>query len=312
MLFITQNWLLIALIAPCLWAIVAIIDTHFVHGVYEDEYDGAVISGVFQSLPWFLVPLGIIGFAFPGTEVAVVALLAGGLILLSFFCYFKALFVSNDSALMQTFWNVSILVIPFFAWLFIGEVLTRTHYVGIVVAFIGIILFNFGRKVKKIGFFTIALPMFGAVVFLSLSMVVARMAYELTPDFWSVFLLFSLGATIAAFAILAIGKKNPLQRAKKIANLSRKHFLFFTTAEGLSIVATLTSQKAISIAPAVSFVAVIESLVPVFVMIISLIIVLVFRNTKKIDVILYRNQFSDAGLKILALTFIVVSIYLIS
>lgn len=312
MLFITQNWLLVALIAPCLWAIVAIIDTHFVHGVYEDEYDGTVISGVFQSLPWLLVPLGVIEFTFPGIEIAAVALAAGGFFLLSFFRYFKALFVSNDTALMQTFWNVSVLIVPFFAWLLIGEVLTSTHYIGIGGAFLGIMLFNFDGKVKGIGFFKIAFPMFWAVVFLSFSMVVARMAYDLTSDFWSVFLLFSLGATIAAFIILTIGKKNPFQRAKKIAILSRKYFFFFVIAESLSIVATLTSQKAISLAPAVSFVAVIESLVPVFVMLISLVIVLIFRNTKKIDVVPYRNQFSDAGIKILALVFIAVGIYLIS
>ncbi|OGI13934.1 MAG: hypothetical protein A2878_01245 [Candidatus Moranbacteria bacterium RIFCSPHIGHO2_01_FULL_54_31] len=312
MLFITQNWLLVALIAPCLWAIVAIIDTHFVHGVYEDEYDGAVISGVFQLLPWLLVPLGVIEFAFPGAEIAVLALSAGGFFLFSFFYYFKALFVSNDTALMLTFWNVSVLVVPFFAWLLIGEVLTSAHYAGIGIAFLGIILLNFDGKVKGVGFMKIALPMFGAVVFLSFSMVVARMVYELTSDFWSVFLLFSLGAAIAAFVILTIGKKSPVQRARKIAKLSRKHFLFFTTAEGLSIVATLTSQKAISIAPSVSFVAVVESLVPVFVMLISFAIVFIFRNMKRIDVSSYRNQVSGVGVKVLALAFITVGIYMIS
>lgn len=312
MLFITQNWFLIALIAPFLWAIVAIIDTHFVHGVYEDEYDGTVISGVFQLLPWLLVPLGVIEFTFPGIEVAVLALAAGGFFLLSFFHYFKALFVSNDTALMQTFWNVSVLIVPFFSWLLIGEVLTNTNYIGIGMAFLGIMFFNFDGKVKGIGFLKIVFPMFGAVVFLSFSMVVARMAYELTTDFWSVFLLFSLGATITAFIILVIGKRSPFQRVKKIAVLSRKYFFFFAIAEVLSVVATLTSQKAISIAPSVSFVAVVESLVPVFVMFISIIIVLIFRNMKRVDVASYRNQFSDAGIKILALVFIAVGVYMIS
>lgn len=307
-----QNWLLIALVAPCFWALAAIIDTYFVHGVYEDEYDGTVISGAFQSLPWLLVPLGVLGFTFPGSEIAGIAILAGGLLLLSFFFYFKALFVSNDAALMQILWSVSVLAVPFFAWLLIGEVLTGVHYLGIGVAFVGIMFFNFDGKIKKIGLPKIALPMFGAVVFLSFSMVLARMAYDLTSDFWSVFLLFSLGATIAAFTILIIGKKNPFQRAKKIVRLSRKYLLFFISAEGLSIVATLTSQKAISIAPAVSFVAVIESLVPVFVMLISLIIVFAFRNVERIDVSSYRNQYSDSGIKVLALVFIAVGIYMIS
>ena len=308
-----QNWFLIALIAPCLWAMVAIIDTYFVHGVYEDEYDGAVISGVFQSLPWLLVPLGVIGFAFPPVEVAALALFSGGLFILAFFCYFKALFVSNDSALMQILWNVSVPVVPFFAWLVIGEVLTPVHYAGIGIAFLGTLLFNFDDTVKRIGFRRIALPMLGAVVFLSLSMVVAKKAYQLPDvDFWSIFLLFSIGATITSLVVLAIGQRGAFERAKKITTLSGKYFFFFLTAEGLSLIATMTSQKAISLAPAVSFVAVIESLVPVFVMLISLVIVFVFRNTEKVDVNPYRNQVSGMGIKILALVFIAVGIYAVA
>ncbi|MFZ1655175.1 MAG: hypothetical protein WAT84_05095 [Candidatus Moraniibacteriota bacterium] len=312
MIFATQNWFLLALVAPCLWALVAIIDTYTVHSVYEDEYDGAVISGVFQSLPWILVPLGIVQFTFPGIEIAVVALLAGGFFLLSFFCYFKALFVSNDSTLMEIIWNLNILVVPFFAWLLIGEVLVSAHYTGIAVAFLGIILFNFDRQTKEIGYYKILLPMLGAVVSMSLGMVISKQAYELSSDFWSVFLLFSIGATIATFLILAIGRRNPFLKAKKIASLSRKYFLLFIIAEGFSVIATLTSQRAISIAPAVSVVAVIESLAPVFVMIFSLILVTVFRNSGRIDLRSYHNQFSNAGIKMLALSLISVGIYLIS
>ena len=81
-----ETWFLVALIAPFLWAIVAIIDTYFVDGVYEDEYDGTIISGGFQSLPWLLVLFGVVDFTFPGFELASLALLAGGFFFFSFFC----------------------------------------------------------------------------------------------------------------------------------------------------------------------------------------------------------------------------------
>ncbi|NCQ06371.1 MAG: EamA family transporter [Candidatus Moranbacteria bacterium] len=306
-----QNWLLWSLIAPFLWAVVTVIDTHFVHDVYEDEYDGTVVSGVFQSLPWLLVPFGIVSFTFPEIEVAGLAFLAGGMFICSFFCYFKALFVSNDGALMQILWGVSVLVVPFFAWVFIGEVLQNIHYIGITIAFVGICLFNFDGKIKQVGFSRILLPMIGAIVFLSLSMVITKKVQQPDADFWSIFLVFSLGSTIFSLVILAIGKKNPFKRAQKIATLSGKYFPIFAIAESLSIVATMTSQKAISLAPAVSFVAVIENLIPVFVMIISLSIVFVFRNTK-IDVSPYRSQVSGAGIKILALGFIAIGIYTVA
>ncbi len=305
-----ETWFLVALIAPFLWAIVAIIDTYFVDGVYEDEYDGTIISGVFQSLPWLLVLFGVVDFTFPGFEIASLALLAGGFFLFSFFCYFKALFVSNDTALMQIFWNISVLTVPFFAWLLISEVLTPVHYIGIVVAFFGITLFNFDKKVKRVGLARIVLPMMGAIVFLSLSMVITKEAYTLSfPDFWSIFLLFSMGATVTSLAILAMGTEEPFRKTHDILVLCKKYFFLFVLGETLSIVATVASQKAISLAPSVSFVTVIESLVPVFVMFISLLIVLFFRHAKWIDIRPYRDQVSDMGIKILALMFIIIGIY---
>jgi uncharacterized membrane protein len=307
-------WFLMALIAPILWALVSIIDNYSVHGIYEDEYDGMVVSGVFQSLPWLLVPLGVIGFTFPAIEVATLALFSGGLFILAFFCYFRALFVSNDSALMQILWNLSVPVVPFFAWLVIGEVLTAMHYAGIGIAFFGTLLFNFDGTVKRIGFRRIMLPMLGAVGFLSLSMVVAKKAYQLPDaDFWSIFLLFSLGATVTSLVALALGKKNPFEKAKKIATLSGKYFFFFLVAEGLSLGGTITSQKAISLAPAVSFVAVIESLVPVFVMMFSLFLIQMMKVSGHAAVgDVYKGQLSGAGIKILALAFVVIGIYIVA
>lgn len=307
-----QNWFLWALIAPFFWALVSIIDTYFVHDVYEDEYDGTMVSGLFQLLPWLLVPFGVVEFAFPEARVAGLAFLAGGMLISSFFFYFRALFVSNDSATMQILWNVSVLVVPFFAWLFIGEVLTSMHYVGIAVAFIGILLFNLDGKMKRIGFSRVMLPMVGAIVLLSLSMVVVREVQQPEADFWSIFLVFSSGATVTSLAILAIGRKSPSERIKRIAALSGKYFIFFTLAELLSGMATITSQKAISLAPAVSFVAVIESLVAVFVMIISLFIAFAFRNTKLIDVAPFWNQVSGWKVKVFALAFIAIGIYIVS
>jgi len=307
-----QNWLLMSLIAPFLWAVVTVIDTHFVDGVYEDEYDGTVVSGVFQSLSWLLVPLGIVQFTFPEIEVAGLAFLAGGAFILSFYYYFKARFVSNDGALMQILWSVSVLVVPFFAWMFIGEVLQSIHYIGIAIAFAGIFLFNFDGKIKQVGFSRILLPMTGAVVFLSLSMVLTKKVQQPGADFWSIFLVFSAGSTIFSLVILAIGKKNSFKQAQRIAKLSGKYFPVFSIAEGLSIVATITSQMAISLAPAVSFVAVIESLVPVFVMIISLVIVFIFRNTKRFDISPYYDQISGVGMKVLALAFIAIGIYIVA
>lgn len=307
------SWFAIAFLAPFLWALVSVLDTYFVHDVYEDEYDITLVSGVFQSLPWLLVPLGIIHVAVPAEPALVYAIAAGGLFLFSFLWYFRALFMANDSTLMQILWSVSVLIVPFFSWIYIGEVLAWEHYTGILIAFLGISLFLYDGKVRFIGYGRIFIPMGFSVLALSLSMTIGKMAYlEPETDFWSIFLFFSLGATTASLLLFLVSqsKRSILSRAKKIFLLSKNYLVLFLLAESLSVIASLTSLKAISLAPSVSLVAVIESLVPVFVMVISLLVIAVFRwQGKERMVAVYQEQMAGMKIKIMAICLVAVGIY---
>lgn len=312
-----MSWFLLAFVAPLLWAMVALMDTYFVHGVYESPIDGAVISGLFQSLPWLLVPLGLIEFRFPGTAPAVHAFAAGALFLLSFLAYFKALFVANDGALMQLLWNLAVPVVPLLAWLLIGERLESGHYLGIALAFAGLAAFGFDPRAQTRLGARIALTMLAAIVTLALSMVASKQAYRLAASddaFWSLFLLFCAGASAAALALLTMrGRLHASAQARRILHLGRRYFVLFLLAETLSLVGTLASQGAISLAPAVSFVAVIESLVPVFVMAASLLLAAWFRRAGRATLATaYGAQFANPGRKTLALAMIASGIYVIA
>jgi hypothetical protein len=317
-----MNWFLLAFVAPVLWAAVTLLDTYFVHGIYTDAMDGAVISGLFQSLPWLLVPLGLIDFVYPGNASAVNAIAAGALFLLSFLAYFKALFIANDGALMQLLWNLSVLVVPFLAWLLIGERLEVTHYAGIVLAFAGLAGFGFDARVQTRKARHIGLIMLTAVVALASSMVASKQAYQLAAsmrteggdDFWSTFLLFCAGASAAAILLLMMrGPAHAGIQARRVVRLSQRYFLVFLLAETLSLLGTLASQRAISLAPSVSFIVVIESLVPVFVMGASLLLAIWFRGAGRAELAAaYRAQFSNPGGKTLALVMIAGGIYVIS
>lgn len=310
---IWNNWLLIAFIAPFLWALVNIIDVYFVESVYEDEYDGAMISGMFQIVPWFLVPLGVIPFTFPGMEAGLLAFLGGSAFLLSFFFYFRALFSRNDVAMIQVLWNLSVPLVPFLAWLLLGERLDAVHYAGIALAFLGAVLLSLDSNIRSNGFVATARIMALAVFFLSLSMVIEERAYTLAGDFWSVFLLFSAGATVSGISLSLLDAKGSLERIRHISGLSRKYFLVFLSAETLALFGTLTSQRAIDLSPSVSFVAVIESLVPAFVIAVSffLSIVLLAKN-QELARKLYADQLVGLRMKVVALVIIVYGIYLIS
>ena len=242
--------------------------------------------------------------------------------LLSFVGYFKALFVANDGALMQLLWNLTVIVVPFTAWLLIGEQLTPNHYAGIGLAFAGLACFGFDRRIQTRYGAHIALAMLAAVVLLALSMVVGKQAYKLAAlaqpvggaDFWNTFLLFCAGANSATVVLLFLrGPTHAYVQARRIVQLSQRFFWVFLLAEGLSLLASLASQRAISLVPAVSLVAVIESLVPVFVMIVSLLLAALLRMSGRLELAAaYRAQLADPVRKILALVLIGAGIYVIA
>ncbi len=305
-------WFILAFVAPILWAIASVIDTYFVHGIYEDEYDGTIISGLFQAVPWIFVPFGVINFSFPGLEVALWAFGAGAFLLLAYAFYFKTLFTFNDSALVQILWGVSVPMTPFLAWLIVGEILLPIHYIGIALAFIGVSIFSLDGKTADGKFLRIASLMFFGALFFSLNWVLGRKAYQLSDDFWSIYLMYCLGSASLSLLLLA-HLRGARKKVLQVFRLSRKYFIVFFASESLAVAASVTSQKAVSIAPAVSFIALIESLTPLFVIGISFAL-LIF--AKRLDwgkiASAYENQLSHPMLKLVAIALISIGIYIIS
>ncbi len=312
--YLWSHWIFVAFLAPFFWALVNIIDVYFVSSVYEDEWDGIFINSVFQLLPWLLPVFGLVSFQYPGALPTIVAFFGGASLILAFFFYFKTLFVSNDVAVIQAIWNLSVPLVPFLSWLFFSEKLLSVHYIGTALAFIGAMLFVTHEEVRAKNFLGVAKTMVGAVVFFSLSMVLQSKAYDfMENDFWSGFLIFSAGAGITGLALVFFDPKSVKIRSRHIIQMTKSYFFIFFLAESLNLLAVLSSQRAIDLSPIVSFVAVIESSVPIFVMLLSLSLVpiLLFLNKKKGHEI-YQNQLVDFKTKIVAWVMIALGIYLIS
>ncbi len=312
--YLWSHWIFVAFLAPFFWALVNIIDIYFVSGVYEDEWDGVIINALFQLLPWLLPLFGLVEFVFPGWTAASTAFLGGAFLMFSYYFYFKTLFVSNDMVVVQALANLSVPLVPFLAWLLVGEQLSAMHYIGIAVAFAGAMLFSFHGEIKEKSFGKVFALMTGAFVFLSLSMVFQTMAFQATGnDFWSCFLLFSIGATIVGLLISLFDHKSIRMRMKHIYDISRNFFFVFVLAEALNLLAVVALQRAIDLSPAVSFVAVIGSLAPVFVMVLSLLLVVIFLKTnREKSRQIYQDQLVAFKTKIIACCIIAIGIYLIS
>lgn len=325
--YIWNNWFIVAFIAPIFWAIINLLDVYFVNAIYHDEWDGVILSDLIQIIPCiiifvflngklpFLSQNDLQGIFFD--RAIIFALIGGFIFSISGFFYFRALFIHDDVALIQIFWNLCILVVPFLSLIFFHEVLPGYNYLGMIITLIGTTILSFSQTIRKKISTKFFINMIGAVFFLSFSMIIEKKAFGILDtrhlgekSFWIGYFYFSLGSVLNGILVMILIKRN-------IFNFINKFFIFFIFAEGLSLIGTITSQRAINISPSTSFVATIEGFVPVFVLIWSLLIIGILyltHNYSKRAVmarLIYKEQLHGGWLKIVSLIIMLVGIYLI-
>jgi drug/metabolite transporter (DMT)-like permease len=284
---------------------------YFVEEIYENEYDGTVVTGLAQIIPWLTVPF--IGLVVPDSKTITMAMLGGFFLVTSYFFYFKALFATGDATLIQIIWNTVGISVPVLAFLFLQERLSVVQYFGIAVTFLGAMYISFDNKLQGKNIKKTVLIMLGAILFLSLSMIFTRDVYSRT-SFHGGIMFFSLGSILAGifFYLLRIKKHG----TGNLVNIGKKYYSWFLLAEGLTLMGVITSQRAIDISPAVSFVAVIESIQPAFIILSSAVIfsLLSLLSYKKKDVVkkIYADQLVGINSKIFAIVIMAIGIYMIN
>ncbi|NTW13593.1 MAG: hypothetical protein HGA31_00990 [Candidatus Moranbacteria bacterium] len=325
--FFGSHWLLIAFMAPVFWSLVNVIDVYFVDGIYKDALDGAIISGLFQIVPWpfliFLVGLkptdffqtGVLGQVLGLNAVFILSLAGGVVYALGIYFYFKALFSYNDAPFLQLVANFSVVTVPILSFLMFRETLPLMGYVGMAVTLSGAAVLSGSSYLRKRfsgKYFSI---MLGAVLFLSLSMIIENRAYGLLADtygekgFWMGFLFFSLGAFSGGLLFSFYSMRNPFSTI-------RKYYKVFFLGEGLYFLGNLALQRAIGTAPSVSYVAVIETFGPVFIMLYSLIIVagsrFVFVGKAEMFRRIYSEQTKGIWMKALATVIMAFGVFIMT
>ncbi len=307
---LSNNWLLVSVMAPALWALVNIIDLFFAEDVYKDEYDGTIISGLFSGIPWLLFPFAKV--VFPQFQISILAVASGYLFGMSIFFYFRAIYKTKDMALIQTLWMMSAVLVPILAYLVLGEKLTLTQYAGSTIVFAAAVSLSAEGSTRK-DLCKILPSMVGAILLLSISMIGQKVVYTNKSEFFGGFLMFSLGSFSAGFTVLVI--RMVLGKTSHLWAMSRKNAGKFLGAESLQLIGVFCSQRAIDISPAVSFVAVIESLLPAFVIFESLVIFVVFKafsfNREDLAKDIYENQTKGWIVKAVVIAIMALGIYLI-
>ena len=231
--------------------------------------------------------------------------------MVSFYFYFKALFRKNDASLVQVLWTLSLPLVPVFSWIVFGERLGGIQYVGIFVAFLGGFFLSLDTKIRSEGLWSVAKSMFLANVCMAASMVIQSHTYEIVGEnnFWSGYLLFSFGAFLVAPLVWVTAS-----RSSRVFLVVKRYWYIFFASEGLALFGFLSSQRALALSPSPSFVAVMETLLPAFVLIFSILAVVflrAFRIRTSFVQEMYREQSRGALVKVASIAVVAMGIYLL-
>lgn len=260
-----MSWFYLALLAPLLYAIVNLIDDNLLRFVYKGPYLAAAASGIFGALP--LLSLFYVDPTPISNSLAAIMVAAGFLTTIYYFLYFKSLAVESPSIVVAMLGLVPAIV-PILAYYFLHEKLTGMQLVGFAIVLIASIALAM-TDIKRFKFSSALLPITGAVLLLSIISIMTKYVYDHT-EFYSAFMYLSFGVGLGgiyfAFIMYFDHRKHDLSVFKRgIHNL----FLIFVVVEFLAVAAAFTSNLAIS-RGSVSLVRVIESIQPIFVLLIAM------------------------------------------
>lgn len=296
--------MLIAFIAPALWALVNVVDLFLVkRRIFKDEFEAAGVIGILGVPPAILVVFR--GVSQIDLTVAGMAVFGGVLFTVCTFFLFRSLFRSDDVALVAVFMNLSGLVVPLLAMIIWNETLTLVQYVAIALTVVGSIRLNRKNSVVDGSLRRIIMPMSMSVLAISLSMVMEERVYKMV-GFHDGLPLFSLGIFIGG-VFFCMRMPSGWRRAYR--TIATNGVMLMMT-EGINLLATVSSQYAISISPGgASFIATIETTHPVFVLLISWISLVFCKMFGLGDwVLIFREQFAGFRGKFLAVLLMLVGV----
>lgn len=303
-----ENWLLLAVLTPTFWAIGCLVDSCLIsQNIYKTPIDGAVVSGLFCLVPTVLafgfgirpVSAGIDESGMPFAAIA-----AGLAYALHLYFYFRTLYCLNDVSGAETFLSMSVVLVPLFAWMILGEVLPAHYYVAFIIAATGVLL-QCLPILKNVGA-PVIVNMTISVIAVSLSMVLQSHALA-THGFTISTVAFNFSCFMVAAAVMVVNKRV----RDRIVVLFRCFPAVLIASEALGLLAVLASHRATQFGPSVSIVALIECLLPLIIIMISLLLITINRFAPLLPSDHQRTlamQIQSLPSKMTALTLMIISL----
>lgn len=262
-------WFIAILTATLLWAIVVLIDDNLLSNVYRTASFGAIISGLFGFIPSFYLFLNNETLILD-PRIVIPAVVTGILTVVFYYYYFKTLMVDEPSVTIALF-NLAPAIVPFLAFIFLGELLHIRHYVGmaILVSSSAILSLVDAKKLKFTKSIRYAIA--GSIIYAIVS-ITAKYAYD-QAVFRDVYMWVSFGFGIGGLSFLILDKKADFKKVIKRSPLLL--LVVFALSEFINIAAEFTQGFAISSGP-VSLVRAAEGTQPIFILLLGILLSPIF------------------------------------
>ena len=304
----SQNWLLLAVLTPVIWAIACLLDSYLTgNQIYRKPSDGMLVSCLFCLAPAVVTfnPDIFSSATFTqGTGYPFAGIAAGLSFVVHLYFYFRTLKYLNDVSGAETFTSLSVLVVPLFAWLLLDELLPSHYYLAFTLAAVGVLI-QCLPVIKALGI-NMLVNLVASVLSVSLSMVLQASALH-THGFAAS--TFSFNMTCFLVAIIIIAARPETRR--RLINLIRRAPLLLLIGELLGVISVLSSHRATQIGPSVSVIALIECLLPLIIILISFLILTVNRFTPLISLnnkFILELQVDGVRSKVLAFLLLTISL----
>lgn len=264
-------WIILALLAPMLWAASNIFDKYALSKVSKGVYE-FLFLGSLASIVIILIALPIFGLDKIGIVIAW-ALAAGAALQYSYLFYSYALSQEDASYVIPLYITYSIVVLllgPLF-----GETITTHQYISFGIVFVGALVlsqeklsFSIHRYRKG------ALLMVPAIILLSLYTLFFDKSLQFL-SFTDSFIYTEIGFALSGIALLIVPKwrKEIIAGVKDATFKKLKYFLLNDT---IDLSGHLLYQYALLIAPSASLIAVIGGIQPFYVLILGLFFTFLF------------------------------------
>lgn len=254
-------WIYIALLSPIFYGISNVLDNYLSNKKFTYPatltFWGQCVSGIFVVLAFFVYQVSL-----PPLSLLPIFIVLGIINVVYLYPYFKGL-QHDDTSTAISFFSLSRIFIPLWAFLIVGERLLLSQYLGLLLITISSILLSLRGTIKKIHFSKALLYILLSAFIISFEGVLLKYLFDRGVSVGTVVVGEMFFSFLCVF--LSLCSKKVRKDIAKTFPLFRQNIGFFLVEEGATFIAFFVGSYAISIGP-VSLVSGIMVLTPLMVL----------------------------------------------